>query len=300
MQKNLTRTQFNILVEMDEMGGMPSQERLAERAGVTVGEIRETLDGLWRLGYLSGDTVSDQGYEALEPYRVKRALFMAAGMGTRLAPITLNTPKPMVRVRGERIIDGLLDAVLAAGIQDIVIVRGYLAEQFDQLLYKYPMIRFIDNPVYTTTNNISSAFYARDLFCDAYVFEADLLLHNPKVITKYQYASNFLGFKLDHSDDWCFTVKDGYIASHGIGGDDCYQEFGISYWDEADGRRLMEDIQAAYEKPEGKDLFWTQVPLSVFADRYRVEVRPCSRRDITEIDTLGELIGLDRAYDFKL
>ena len=85
---------------------------------------------------------------ALEPYRAKRAIFIAAGFGSRMVPITFNTPKPLVRVHGQRIIDGLIDACLEAGINEIYIVRGYLAEQFDQLLYKYPMIRFLENPVY--------------------------------------------------------------------------------------------------------------------------------------------------------
>ena len=125
------------------------------------------------------------GYAALEPYRVKRAVFIAAGFGSRLVPITLNTPKPLVRVNGTRMIDTLLDAVIAAGIEEIYIVRGYLGEQFDQLLYKYPGIKFIDNPLYNEANNISSALLARHLLKNAYVLEADLFLYNPELITKY-------------------------------------------------------------------------------------------------------------------
>ena len=78
-----------------------------------------------------------------------------------MVPITLNTPKPLVRVNGTRIIDSLLDAVVEAGIPEIVIVRGYLGEQFDQLLYKYPNIRFVENPIYNEANNISSAVCVR-------------------------------------------------------------------------------------------------------------------------------------------
>ena len=84
--------------------------------------------------------ITDKGLETLEPYRAKRAVFIAAGFGSRMVPITLNTPKPLVRVHGKRIIDSLIDACLEADIREIYIARGYLAEQFDQLLYKYPMI----------------------------------------------------------------------------------------------------------------------------------------------------------------
>ncbi len=261
----------------------------------------DTASGAWRElvehGYINKDGITCSGLKMLEPYRVKRAIFVAAGFGSRLVPVTLNTPKPLVRVQGKRIIDGLIDAVLAAGIEEIYIVRGYLAEQFDQLLYKYPMIKFIENPAYNETNNISSALCARYLFSNAYLFEADLLLRKPELIRKYQYCSNFLGYHKDRSDDWCFTVKDGCIATHKIGGVDCYQEYGISYWDEESGRKLASDIKEAYEMPGGKELFWTQVPLSVFHNHYRVEVRECSEGDVVEIDTFRELKEIDKAYD---
>ena len=68
-------------------------------------------------GLVDGGAVSASGLDALEPYRVKRAVIIAAGFGSRLVPVTLNTPKPLVRVNGKRIIDGILDALLAAGIE---------------------------------------------------------------------------------------------------------------------------------------------------------------------------------------
>ena len=94
----------------------------------------------------------------------------------------MNTPKPLARVRGVRIIDRLIDALMAAVIQEIHVVRGYLSEEFDQLLRKYPDLRFIDNPLYDKTNNISSAALACSHFQNAYVFESDLLLENLSLI----------------------------------------------------------------------------------------------------------------------
>lgn len=257
---------------------------------------RRVFDALSTKEFIRDGEVTPQGMAALEPYRVKRAVFIAAGFGTRLVPVTLNTPKPLVRVGGKRLIDGLIDAVLAAGISEIHIVRGYLAEQFDQLLYKYPMLKFIENPAYNEANNISSAMCARYLLSNAYVFEADLLIHNPKIIKKYHYTSNFLAIRKDRSDDWCFTVKDGIITSQQVGGLDCFQEVGISYWDDADGRKLSEHLKAAYEMPGGKERYWDQVPFSVFPEEYRVEVRECFEADIVEIDTFKELKAIDKAY----
>ena len=295
--ESLTRKQFNILAELSDKNEPSTQRELSKKLGLSLGTVNKTLGELSDLGCISNGNITQTGLSALEPYRVRRAVFIAAGFGSRLVPVTLNTPKPLVRVNGNRIIDGLIDAVLAAGIEEIIIVRGYLAEQFDQLLYKYPMIKFIENPAYNEANNISSAMCARYLLQNAYVFEADLLIHNPSIVKKYHYSSNFLGIKIDRTDDWCFEVKDGIIKQQKIGGIDCWQEVGISYWDEADGKKLSEHIEAAYNMPGGKERYWDQVPFVFFPKEYNVEIRECTLDDIIEIDTFNELKAIDKSYD---
>ena len=297
MNHKLTHKQFDVLTILVDAEAPISQRKLAELSGHSLSSINRTLQELNSLGYVENNTITSAGVEALEPYRAKRAVFIAAGFGSRLVPVTLNTPKPLVRVNGKRIIDGLLDACLAAGIEEIIIVRGYLAEQFDQLLYKYPMIKFIENPLYNEANNISSALCTRYSLSNTYVFEADLLIHNPKIIKKYHYRSDFMGFPIQRSDDWCFDVTKGYITNQKVGGTDCYQMVGISYWNEEDGRKLAEHIKEAYEMPGGKELYWEQVPLKIFKSEYKVAIAPCTAEDIIEIDTFRELKAIDKSYD---
>ena len=293
----LTEKQFKILSAMALSNERLSQRQLEEKTGCSLGSMNKTIKELTELGYVLDGSISPAGLSALEPYRAKRAVFIAAGFGSRLVPITLNTPKPLVRVNGKRIIDTLIDACLAAGINEIYIVRGYLAEQFDQLLYKYPMIKFLENPIYNEANNVSSSLVARYLLSNAYVFEADLLLSNPEIITKYHYTSDFLAIRKDRTDDFCFEVEDGIIVEEKVGGLDCWQMVGISYWDEADGHKLSQHIKEAYEMPGGKERYWEQVPLIVFKDHYQVRVRECLDEDIVEIDTFRELKALDKTYD---
>ena len=293
----LTRKQFDILELLVE--GPCSQRRIREKTGLSLGTVNRTIKELSDAGFVSDGIITAEGKSALEPYRVRRAIFIAAGFGTRLVPITLNTPKPLVRVHGTRIIDGLLDACLALGIEEIYVVRGYLAEQFDQLLYKYPMIKFLENPLYNEANNISSALVARYLLSNAYVFEADLLLYNPGILKKYHYRSDFLGFKTERTDDWCLEVTDGIISKETVGGEgnNIWQMVGISYWNDADGRRLSADIADVFAMPGGKERYWEQVPLVYRKDHYTVELRECLPQDIIEIDTFRELKAIDRTYD---
>ena len=297
MNQTLTRKQFDILSILAEEKGTLSQRQLGEKSGHSLGTVNRVMQELTELQYVTEGEITGAGISALEPYRAKRAIFIAAGFGSRLVPITFNTPKPLVRVHGQRIIDGLIDACLDAGINEIYIVRGYLAEQFDQLLYKYPMIKFLENPVYNEANNISSAMVARYMLSNAYVFEADLLISNPKIITKYHYTSDFLAIKKDRTDDWCFIVKDGVIVEEKVGGLDCWQMVGISYWNEEDGHKLSDEIKMTYEQPGGKESYWEQVPLVFCKKHYKVEVRECQENDIIEIDTFRELKAIDKTYD---
>ena len=202
-----------------------------------------------------------------------------------------------MRVNGRRIIDSLLDAACAAGIEDIVLVRGYLGGQFDGLLEKYPRLRFVENPHFLEMNNISSVDAARDLLAGAYVAEADLLYYEQRLVTRYQYGSNYLAIPTGHTDDWCFhTDAEGNINRIAVGGDDCWQMVGLSYWTPEDGARLGRDIHAALEMPDGARLYWDEVPMRLHGGEYRVAVRPCRFGDVMEIDTFEELKALDPSY----
>ena len=293
----MTRKEFDVLTHLQRTGGKRSQRAIAQGVGVSVGTVNKIVAAFHEWGWVTPDlTLTDAGYEALEPYRARRVIFLAAGLGSRLLPLTLNTPKPLIRVGGKRILDTAIDAALAVGIEEIYIVRGHLAEQFDQLLSKYPMIRFLENPDYNETNNISSAMCARYLLKNAYVMEADLVVNNPAVIRKYHYTSDCLGVPVAVTDDWCLTSQGGIVTGLQQGGTDCHHLFTVYYWNAEDGRKLQGHIDEVYHSPGGKQRFWDQVPLMYHRKDYQVEIIECAMTDITEIDTLRELQAVDKAY----
>lgn len=300
---NLTLNQFEVLTLIErKQDEKLTQRDISQGAHLSLGIVNKILLELQDMELIKMQenakySVTLKGYEWLEPYRVKKAIFMAAGFGSRMVPVTLNTPKPLIKVHGKKIIETLLDAVLDVGITDITIIRGYLGDQFDLLLKKYPMIKFVENPIYNEANNISSAFVVRDMMANAYVLESDLLLYNKNLIRKYEYVTNYLGMPVNRTDDWCFETKKGYITKVRVGGEHVHHMFGISYWTKEDAEKLEVDIEKVYYSPGGKERYWDEVALRECIKNYHVWVREVEQGDIIEIDTYNELKQIDSIYN---
>lgn len=299
----LSRYEFEILSYLEREGKRSySVRQISDTLCISGTTVTACLNSLDSSGMLHredcGTSVSYEGLKALEPYRVKRAIILAAGFGSRMMPATADRPKPMVRVNGVRIIDTLLDSLMAVGIKEITIIGGYQFEKLKDLQVKYPFVRLVENKAYAVTNNISSAILSFDTLHDGcYFCEADLYITNPRIITKYQYASNILGSYSLETDDWSFKMADGYLTDYRKGNTYCYNYYGISYWTPEDCEKLKQDFAEVYQDPDGgKDYFWEFVPFVLRKDRYRVEIRPCRKQDIMEIDNYYELAQLDAGY----
>ena len=230
-------------------------------------------------------------------YSAEKAIILAAGFGSRLVPVTLDTPKPLVRVNGVRIIDTLIDALVDAEIEDITIVRGYKKECFDELLEKYPFLEFVDNDLYDKTNSISSAMAALDrLRGGCYVCEADLMIASPEVIRKYHTSSDYLGSYAKETDDWSLQEVAGRAVNYRKGNFNCFNCYGIAYWTPEDCDKLREDIASVWEEEGGRDLFYECVPLIRRKDDYFIQIHECQPGDVVEIDTFSDLVALDPTY----
>jgi len=233
----------------------------------------------------------------MDAHRVTRAVILAAGRGSRLAPLTDRVPKPLVPVNGTPIIATILDALNAAGISSITIVRGYCGEAFDALRETYPHLTFLDNPDWETANNISSIALAgrAGLLADSYVIEGDLYLANPAIITPTQERTNYIAFPVQATDDWCFdTDAAGKITHIDTASDHpCHQMLGLSYWTAADGARLAACANALYAEEQYRQLYWDEIMLKYHPRECDVYIRECTRTDVWEIDTVEELRELE-------
>lgn len=231
-------------------------------------------------------------------YTVKRAIIMAAGIGNRMHPVTITTPKPLVTVQGRRMIDTVIQALHKNGITEIYVVAGYKKEQFYCLEKEYPGVKIIENPYYNTCNNISSLYMARDYIGDTIILDGDQIIYNEKILDPQFEKSCYNCIWTDHdTDEWLLSVENG-IVNHcsRTGGKKGWQLFSVSRWTVEDGRKLKRHLEIEFEDKKNRQIYWDDVVMFCHPEDYELGIYPMEKSDIIEVDNLSELAALDPKY----
>lgn len=230
-------------------------------------------------------------------HQVKRAIIMAAGMGKRMRPLTYEVPKPLVRVNGTRMIDSVVHALKYNGINEIYVVVGHLKDQFYDWVQGLHDIHLIENPYYATCNNISSLYVAREHICESLIIDGDQIIANPQVLKPCFELSGYNAVWCDsHTDEWLMDVENGIVKKCSrTGGAHGWQLFSISRWTSEDGLKLKAHLELEFNRGN-RDIYWDDVVMFQHFSEYKLGIMEMTKDDVTEIDSLKELITLDNFY----
>ena len=239
-----------------------------------------------------------------------KCIILAAGMATRMRPLTSNLPKCLLPVGEKPILQRAIEQVTAAGIEQIGLVIGFQAEAIRGFVKKqFPSlrIRFIVNPKYESTNNAFSLLMAREFFSTGNKEKKpleDLLLMDADIVFSPHLLPFFLGegspnriavrvagphdeeevrVKVDSSGNVLVIGKTTPLA-------DMYGEsIGIEFFSSHVANRLFETIEQRVRTGEGRSEFYEASFQAMIDEGIRFKAVDVSSFPAVEIDTPEDL-----------
>ena len=276
-----------------------NQRILSETSGHSLGVVNRSIKALINAGYLSEDIRPTEKakyeYSAKAP---KNAIILAAGYGMRMVPINLSTPKGLLEVNGEPLIERTIKELHEVGVADITIVVGHLKEPFYQWAKEWKGVELIENPFYDVCNNIGSLYTAREHLEDCIILDGDQIIYNSSILDPHFTLSGYNAVWCEgETNEWLMTVENGIVQSCSrTGGVHGWQLYSVSRWSTEDGRKLKKHLEYEFDRGN-RDIYWDDVAMSCHFEDYTLGIREMRSEDIIEIDSLDELAAIDHSYE---
>jgi len=292
----LSKHQFQLLLNLKNKAEKTNQRLISEELGFSLGTVNKLIQEAEENGWISSEyEVTEKGLKALESYRVENAIIMAAGMSTRFAPLSYETPKGLLVVKGERLIEREIKQLREAGIQKITVVVGYMKEKMFYLADKFG-VEIVVNEDYYRYNNCSSLMLVRKQLGNTYICSSDnYFVENP--FEEYVYRGYYSTvFAEGETDEYCVTeTKDGIIKEVTVGGEDEWYMLGHVYFDRAFSEQFVSILENEFKHEAYKLQLWEDY-YARHVDTLLLEAKHYSDEVIKEFDSLDELRAFDEHY----
>ncbi len=286
---------FNTLLTAYK-GQRLDKEIIAKDSFTTVGFAEAAIKEAESKGLIDQNgQISDKGVESLAPYKVDNAIIMAAGLSSRCLPLSKVMPKGLFVVKGEVLIEREIRQLQEAGITEIILVTGYMAEKFEYLAEKYG-VTLVNNTEYKVRNNTSSIMAARKYLANSYICCADNYFET-NVFQPYVYDSYYTCKTSDEFvDEFCLTGVDenGYIHEIKRGGKGIYT-MGAVYFSRPFSESFLDLLTREYENDDVKGMLIDTYHIR-HMDKLPSMYKVYPNEVIKEFDTISEFEEFDLEF----
>lgn len=279
-----------------------SQRKLSRELSLSLSYINKNLQTMEKEGLILKEKglkpnyiVSEKGRQLYFSCKVDNAIILAAGFGSRFVPLSYATPKGLLEVFGEPLIERQIRQLLEIGITDITIVVGYLKEMFEYLIDKYN-VKIIFNSEYAKKNNLSSLYIAREELKNTYILSSDNWLRSNMFHTYESDSWYSAVFAKGKTKEWCLSLdRKNKIIDVSVGGSKKWFMYGPVYFSEIFSKKIKPLIEEAYNSPDSDDWYWEDVFIRNL-DKLSMYCNPQSENQVYEFESLDELRHFDKSY----
>ncbi len=280
-------TESEILLALHSSSAL-TQRELAEKVGLSLGLVNRSLQHLKQDGLLDSNTqLTEKAFNMLKVRKPRRAVILAAGYGMRMVPVS-NTPKALLEVRGERLIERQIRQLHEAGVRDICVVVGYRKEQFEYLTDQYG-VKLLFNPEYAVKNNLHSLALATNFLENCYVVPCDLWCEKNPFRANELCSWYAVSAEEDLHSDVRVNRKGELVRKAPTEGGN--RMAGIAYFCGKDSARLKSQLTELNQLRQYAGSFWEEALYT--RDRMSVPARVFPAGEAVEINTYEQLRELD-------
>ena len=281
-------------------GPFVNQRALSEESGHSLGVVNRSLKNLAQEGYLD-DAMSPtaKARKLDEEMRPRSAVILAAGFGMRMVPINLETPKALLEVKGEVLIERQIRQLNEAGITDITVVVGFMKEKFEYLIDEFG-VRLVVNRDYSSKNNLFSMNLVADRLSNTYIVPCDIWCMSNPFSAHELYSWYMVSDREDPDSDVRVNRKRELVTLSAAGGrssETGNAMIGIAYLARGDAQKVSARIRQLCASHGSDGAFWEEALYEYGrgeTGRMIVPARVVPDTDAVEINTYEQLRDLDR------
>lgn len=266
-----------------------NQRCLSNKTGYSLGLVNRCIKKLSESGYLDGEVrLTDKAEKLFAKSRPQNAIILAAGFGMRMVPINMETPKALLEVKGERLIERLIKQLNEVGIEEIYVVVGFMKESFEYLIDEFG-VKLLVNPEYTAKNNLYSLYLASEYISNTYILPCDLWCAENPFRERELYSWYMVSEVLTEESDVRINRKMELVRTReDVAGN---KMIGISYIFEKDAADIKKRIIELSKERKYYGIYWEEA----LYKNYCMILYPKMVRDseVIEINTYEQLRELD-------